>query len=217
MARQKSQAVHVLGAALAYLRSLAASALSKEPYNISWKDVAFVMKEVHQDIVMLANLHTDCGPPLCTTYHAKHDRAFGGFPEIAVNQSIHSSHLSLPFWDAHHAGGFALIEPAHSARHSTLMQHRYLVWHCRVCRQGPLRVQSAEQAMDIAHILLKAECLCCDKYGNFLACRSLYLLMSGALHAGNLMEACRAMWVLHRLDSKAPKVMECGISPESRK
>ena len=127
MARQKSQAVHVLSAALAYLRSLAASALSKDPYDISWKDVAFVMKEVHQDIVMLGNLHTDCGPPLCATYHAKHDQAFGGIPEIAVNHSTHSFHHLTAIWGAHHAGGFALIEPAHSARHWTLMQHRYLV------------------------------------------------------------------------------------------
>ena len=92
MARHKSQAVHVLSAALAYLRSLAASALSKDPYDISWKDIAFVMKEMHQDIVMLANLHTDCRPPLCATYHAKHDLAFGGIPEVAVNHSTQSCH-----------------------------------------------------------------------------------------------------------------------------
>ena len=92
MARQSSQAVHVLSAALAYLRSLAASALIKDPYVISWKEIAFVMKEVHQDIVMLGNLHAVCGPSLRATYHAKHDQAFSGVTEVEVNHPTQSSH-----------------------------------------------------------------------------------------------------------------------------
>ena len=79
-------------------------------------------------------------------------------------------------------------------------------------------MQMAERAMDIADILLKAECPCCDRDRSLVACRSLYLLMSGALHAGNLMEACRAKWAIDRLDCKAlPILAECGIAPESRK
>ena len=111
MARQNSQAVHVLSAALAYLRSLAASALNKAPGDISWKDIAFVMKEVHQDIVMLGNLHTDCALPLCATYHAKHDLAFGGVLGSAVNHSTQSSHHRSLFSHCHFGRPIMLGDP----------------------------------------------------------------------------------------------------------
>jgi len=52
-ANQDCQGTHILSAALAYWRSLAASALEKDPYDITWKEIAFVTKEVHRDLIIL--------------------------------------------------------------------------------------------------------------------------------------------------------------------
>lgn len=52
-AKQDSHTAHLMSVAMAYMRSLAASALENDPYDITWKQIALVMKEVHQDIILL--------------------------------------------------------------------------------------------------------------------------------------------------------------------
>ena len=58
-ADQDSKAAHVISSALAYIRSLAASALETDPYDLTWKQVALVFHKAHQDMVMLGGLLLD--------------------------------------------------------------------------------------------------------------------------------------------------------------
>ena len=101
-ASQESHSAHVLSAAVAYMRSLAASALEKDPYDITWKQIAFVMKEVHQDIVLLGGLHLDRGSCLGEVYVEKYNMSYrgllastvrGGHESIGRRQSVRISWL----------------------------------------------------------------------------------------------------------------------------
>ena len=58
-ADQDSKAAHVLSSALAYIRSLAASALETDPYDLPWKQTALVFNKAHQDMILLSGLLLD--------------------------------------------------------------------------------------------------------------------------------------------------------------
>lgn len=58
-ADQDSKAAHVLSSALAYIRSLAASALETDPYDLTWKQTALVFNKAHQDMILLGGLLLD--------------------------------------------------------------------------------------------------------------------------------------------------------------
>lgn len=90
LANQDSQSSHLLSAAMAYIRSLAASALDSDPNDISWKQIAHVLRGAHNDMIMLGQCHLDrasycMGRP----YIDKHDLAFGGLLESVVSPWLH--------------------------------------------------------------------------------------------------------------------------------
>ena len=75
-------------------------------------------------------------------------------------------------------------------------------------------MQASERALEIADLLLRADCTCCTQDRMKLAARSYFLLMGGAFPAGNIMEACKVKWIVDRLDLKAlPFLANCGVRP----
>ena len=87
-ASQYSHSAHVLSAAMAYMRSLAASALEKDPYDITWKQIGFVLKEVHQDIVLLGGLHLDRASCLGGSYAEMYAVPFRGMLASTVRTAL---------------------------------------------------------------------------------------------------------------------------------
>lgn len=88
-ADQDSQSGHVLSAALAYIRSWAASALGSSPEDITWKQIASVLKEKHLDTLLLGRLHLDrASNCMGRPYGDNHDLAFGGMMECMVRVAL---------------------------------------------------------------------------------------------------------------------------------
>lgn len=75
-AGQESKAGYILSAAMAYVRSLAASALGIDPDDLTWRQIALVMKHGHQDVLLLGELDLDRASAMGNAYLAKHDLAF---------------------------------------------------------------------------------------------------------------------------------------------
>ncbi len=84
-ASQDTHAAHVLSAAMAYMRSLAASALEKDPYDITCKEIASIIQEVHQDILLLGGLHLDRASCMGGPYLDKYDLSFRGMMASTVS------------------------------------------------------------------------------------------------------------------------------------
>ncbi len=63
---------------------------------------------------------------------------------------------------------------------------------------APGVVQAAEQALNIADLLLEANCRCCDQERLRLACQGYRGLLIGAYLAGNIIKACRVKWIVDR-------------------
>lgn len=64
-------------------------------------------------------------------------------------------------------------------------------------------MQVAHRGLDIAALLLQAGCKCCTQDRLRFACRGYESVMIGAYNAGNLVEACRAKWVMERPEVQA--------------
>ena len=89
LADQLSQSNHVLSSAMAKIRSLASSVLERDPDDITWKEVASVMKEVHQDTLLLCHMQlTRCYSFLGKSYVEERDRAFGGILGSMVRSAL---------------------------------------------------------------------------------------------------------------------------------
>ena len=61
---------------MAFIRSLAASALKIDPDDLTWKQVVLVMKQTHKDIIFLGELDLDRASAMGSPYTAKYDLAF---------------------------------------------------------------------------------------------------------------------------------------------
>lgn len=71
---------------MAYIRSLAASALESDPYDIAWKQIALVLRESHKDVIIVGECHllraSQCmGIPGVD----QHDPAFSGMLSSMVS------------------------------------------------------------------------------------------------------------------------------------
>ena len=87
VAGQESQAGHMLSAGMAYFRSLAASASGSDPENLTWKEVALVMKHGHLDLSVLGQLDLDGASAMAAVNMAKHDLAFSSMLASKVEPS----------------------------------------------------------------------------------------------------------------------------------
>ena len=83
-ANQETNAAHAYSAAMAYIRSLAASALDEDPDQISLTQIAFAMKGKHQDIAVLGHLLLDQATCFGGMYWKNHDSAFRSMLACAV-------------------------------------------------------------------------------------------------------------------------------------
>lgn len=88
VAGQESQAGHMLSAGMAYIRSLAASASGSDPDNLTWKQVAVVMNQGHQDVAFLGQLDLDRASAMGNVELAKHDLAFSSMLASKVEPSF---------------------------------------------------------------------------------------------------------------------------------
>ena len=116
-AGQDTHAAHVLSAAMAYMRSLAASALENDPCDITCKQIAFVMKDVHQDILLLGGLHLDRASCMGGPYLDKYDLSFRGMMASTVSFAhLHSKpHVVRgPFAKPTKEGLILTIHPCHA-------------------------------------------------------------------------------------------------------
>ncbi len=86
-ANQETSAAHVYSAAMAYIRSLAASALEQDPDDLSWTQIASAIKEKHQDIVVLGHILLDKASCLGGLYVDKTDRALRSMLACTVRSS----------------------------------------------------------------------------------------------------------------------------------
>ncbi|CAL5222059.1 g4358 [Coccomyxa viridis] len=144
---------------MAYIRSLAASASGSDPENLTWKEVALVMKHGHLDLSVLGQLDLDGASAMAAVNMAKHDLAFSSM----------------------------------------------------------LASKATERALDIADLLLEADCTCCTEERMKLAARTYYILMGAAFFAGNIMEACRAKWLVDCLEAKPPPwLFDIDVKPPEK-
>ncbi len=78
-------------------------------------------------------------------------------------------------------------------------------------------MQATERALDIADLLLEADCTCCTEERMKLAARTYYILMGAAFFAGNIMEACRAKWLVDCLEAKPPPwLFDIDVKPPEK-
>ncbi len=75
-ADQHTKAAHVLSSALAYIRSLAASALESDPYDLTWKQIAIALKDTPQELFLLATLLLDLASCTGGLYAIRQEPAF---------------------------------------------------------------------------------------------------------------------------------------------
>lgn len=87
-AGQECKAGHMLSAGMAYIRSLAASASGSDPDNLTWKQVAVVMNQGHQDVAFLGQLDLDRASAMGNVELAKHDLAFSSMLASKVEPSF---------------------------------------------------------------------------------------------------------------------------------
>ena len=86
LANQDSQSSHVLSAAMALIRSLAASGLESDPCDITWKQTAFALSDAHKEMVMLGECHLDRASYCMGRANVDtHDLAFGALMETMVS------------------------------------------------------------------------------------------------------------------------------------
>ena len=207
LADQDSQSSHVLSAAMAYIRSLAASALGSSPYDITWNQIASVFKGKHLDTLLLGRLHldraTNCmGRP----YSDNHDLAFGGMMESMVRIALPALYSPQLIDGAINQKSFKYLSLSVSWLSSPCGA---IAAHILTIDSGLCAVllQVAHRGLDIAGLLLQAHCKCCTEERLRLACRGYESLMIGAFQAGNIMEACRAKWVMERPEVRALSFM----------
>lgn len=64
-------------------------------------------------------------------------------------------------------------------------------------------MQAAERALEVVSLLPQAGCTCCAEHRRALAYDSYVLLVDAICATGNIMEACRILWIVERLQTKA--------------
>ena len=88
-ANEETNAAHVYSAAITYIRSMAASALKEDRDDISLTQIAFAMKEKHQDIIVPGSLLLDKASCLGGLYFKKLDQALISMLACTVNSPNH--------------------------------------------------------------------------------------------------------------------------------
>ena len=86
---QESDAAHVYSAAMAYVRSTAASVVERDPDDMTWTQIAFAMMETPQDIICLGHLLLDKASCMGGLFMEKHDAAFRSMLACTVDSKTH--------------------------------------------------------------------------------------------------------------------------------
>ncbi len=95
-AGQETNAAHVYSAAIAYIRSLAASAVDEDPDDITLTQIVFAMKKKHEDIAVLGRLLLDKASCFGGFYMEKLDNAFRSMLACTVKLSeLHQRSIML--------------------------------------------------------------------------------------------------------------------------
>ena len=210
-AKHHTQSTHVLSAAMAYIRSVAASALQCDPYGITWKQIASVFKEVPQDMVLLGEMHLDrTRDRTAPQYEEQYDLAFGGMLASMVRRCSDCNGGSLALSGSSNGGVcscpqyilcLCLPETILSAveeRGAPVAAYKFILMTA-VCAV----LQAATRALDVTSVLLQADSTCCTQDRMKVARQGFVHLLTGAFIAGNIMEACRAMGILNRSEVQA--------------